>query len=83
MDDRSQTIRQEWIDSLSSRGLSQTASILLEAFKPLSLLSAQLVFTGKPMLRLFVSEPSIDAAGSLLEDHDEYQNFIEALQAKT
>lgn len=82
MDDRSHTIRQRWIDSLSNRGLSQTASILLEAFKPLSLLSAQLVFTGKPMLKLFMTEPSIDTAGALLEDQSEYQNFIEDLRAK-
>jgi hypothetical protein len=82
MEDHSSTIRQEWITALNSRGLSQITSVLLEAFKPLSFLSAQFIHTGTPLLRLVLPEQQIEAAGSLLEDSGELQNFVDSLQVK-
>lgn len=82
MESGSRAIRQGWINALDSRGLSQITSVLLEAFKPLSFLSAQLVYTGMPLLKLVIPEQQIMAAGSLLEDAGEYHHFVEALQTK-
>jgi hypothetical protein len=82
MEDHSRVIQQGWVNALENRGLSQITSVLLEAFKPLSFLSAQLVYTGMPLLKLVLPEQQIEAAGSLLEDPGEYHHFVESLQTK-
>lgn len=76
------TIHQEWAILLINRGLSQTVYLILAAFRPLTLISAQLVFTGKPLLSKFISETNIDAAGSLLDDPDEMDQFMQLLDSK-
>jgi hypothetical protein len=76
------TIHKEWAVSLLNHGVSRTVYLLLDAFKPLAYFSAQMVYTGKPILAKFLPETQIDAAGSLLDDPEELNQFMQLLDTK-
>jgi len=82
MDANYRTIHQEWATLLLNHGVSRTVYLLLDAFKPLAYFSAQLVYTGKPLLAKFLPETQIDAAGSLLDDPDELDQFMQLIDTK-
>ena len=68
-----------WADFLRRYGLESMTAWLLEAAGPLTLLGAQVLYLGRPLLR-----PSLDgqpdALASLLEDRDEALAFASFLR---
>ncbi len=80
MENTSHAIRMEWVNALIRRGFSSTAAVVLDAVKPLSYFSAQLVYTSQPILRRFIPDWQIEAAGELLNDSDELESFIKMLK---
>jgi len=82
MDENSSTIHQEWVNSLRQNGLTEIALFLLQAFKPLSFFSSQLIYSGTPLLKFVLAEPQIRAAGSLMDDSGELDHFMAMLLSK-
>jgi hypothetical protein len=68
MDENSRTIRQEWVNSLRRNGLTEIVLFMLQAFKPLTFFSSQLIYSGTPLLKFVLSESQITTAGSLMDD---------------
>ena len=66
-----------WVDLLKRWELANLAAWLLEAGGPLTLLSAQALYFGRP---LFSSNTQIVALAQLLEDRNEAQAFLTLLQ---
>jgi hypothetical protein len=83
MEDASRAIRIDWVNALIRRGFSETVAVVLDAVKPLSYFSAQLVYTGQPILSRFIPDRQIEAACEMLDDSDELECFIEMLKLKT
>jgi hypothetical protein len=69
-----------WADFLRRRGLESFAAWALEAAGPLTVLGAQALYLGGPLLRPALSNRSIEALASLLEDHSETQAFAAFLR---
>lgn len=82
MEESSRAIRREWVNALKQRGLSQVVLLMLEAFKPLSFFSSQLIYSGTPLLKLVLPDPQIKAAGILMDDSGELEHFMEMLNSK-
>jgi hypothetical protein len=72
-----------WADFLHQRGLDGLAVWALESAHPLTLLAAQVLYLGRPLLRPAVSNGQIEALASLLEDHNEMQAFVTFLREET
>jgi len=69
-----------WADFLRQRGLGGLAAWALESAHPLTLLAAQALYLGRPLLRPTVSTGQIEALASLLEDQNEMQAFVTFLR---
>jgi len=65
-----------WIAELKSRGYASFAASLMDAFKPISFIAAQVVYVGSPLLNLMISPGSMNAAAELLENDNKYNNFL-------
>jgi hypothetical protein len=82
MVENSSTIHQKWVNSLRQSGLSEFVLFILQAFKPLSYFSSQLIYSGTPLLKLVLPESQIRAAGSLMDDSGELDHFMAMLNSK-
>jgi hypothetical protein len=82
MDENSRTIRQEWVNSLRRNGLTEIVLFMLQAFKPLTFFSSQLIYSGTPLLKFVLSESQITTAGSLMDDSGELDHFMAMLHSK-
>jgi hypothetical protein len=82
MDENSRTIHQEWVDSLRQNGLTGIVLFMLQAFKPLTFFSSQLIYSGTPLLKFVLPESQITAAGSLMDDSGELDHFMAMLHSK-
>jgi hypothetical protein len=69
-----------WADFLRRRGLENLAAWALEAAGPLTVLGAQVLYLGGPLLRPALSSGFIEALAGLLEDHGEAQAFAAFLR---
>ena len=69
-----------WVNFLRRWGLQAFVASFLEAVGPLSILGAQLVYIGSPLLQPLVPAPHLDALAKVLEDTDEAQDFLYFLQ---
>lgn len=69
-----------WADALRRRGLEELAVWALEAGGPLTLLGAQALYLGGPLLRPFLADASLDDLASLLEDDEARRAFVALLQ---
>ncbi len=69
-----------WADFLRRRGLENLAAWVLEAAGPLTLLGAQALYFGEPLLRPALSKTKINALAHLLEDGAETQAFTAFLR---
>lgn len=75
----SDVIWSKWIDRISDRGYNSLFSTLLDALKPLSLVLAQAIYFGSPILSPFIPSRSIIAAAELLEDRSALDHFCHQL----
>ncbi len=73
---------QIWVDRLQRWGLSTVAPVLLDALRPLGLVSSQIIIMAKPVLTTFVSAAQIDQFTALIEDPDRLARLRRAIEAE-
>ncbi len=73
-------IWQAWNRHLEKWGLQNFTAWLLEAFKPVNFLVAQLVYIGQPFLVLVAPRDHTDTLARLLEEPEEMHAFIHFLR---
>jgi hypothetical protein len=73
-------IWQTWADTLTRWGVKDLTATILEAMGPLSLLAAQLVYVGQPVLAPFFRNATLEGLADMLEDPQETQAFIAVLR---
>jgi hypothetical protein len=71
MQERSQWL--SWAQFLQRWGVSEQAAAFLEALGPLSIVLAQFVYLGEPLLGR--SQGNVRAFGKMLEDREEVRQF--------
>ncbi len=69
-----------WAEFLRCRGLEGLAAWALEAAGPLTVIGAQVLYLGGPLLRPVFSNEQIEALAGLLEDHREALAFAAFLR---
>lgn len=75
-----QHIWQDWARNLHRWGLHHVVASMLEATGPLTILGAQAVYIGQPLLRLAFAGEYVDALASLLEDRQQQGAFVSLLR---
>jgi hypothetical protein len=76
----SQAAWQDWISYLESRGIATVTASLLEAVAPLSIPFAQVLFSAQPVLTGLFPDRQLNALTDLLENREEYVQFVSALK---
>ena len=71
-----------WAGKLHMWGVGNLAAALLEALGPLTIVGAQLVYLGKPILTGSTPGTHLDALAQLLENSAETQAFVDYLREK-
>jgi hypothetical protein len=69
-----------WAQFLQHWGLRRPAALLLDAFGPLGLIFAQMLYIGKPLLGGMLPQGQWDALAGMLEDRQESCKFIAYLR---
>ncbi len=69
-----------WADFLRRWGLEGLAAWLLESASPLTVLGAQVLYIGGPLLRPAVSHAQVEALARLLEERNEAMAFAAFLR---
>jgi hypothetical protein len=70
----------KWAASIRRRGLEDVAAWVLEAAGPLTVIGAQLLYAGGPLLRPMLSDTQVDELANLLENNDEARAFVSLLR---
>jgi hypothetical protein len=78
--DEDQHIWRSWANFLQHWGVGQWAASLLEVVGPLSVLGAQVVYLGTPLLKNAVPVAQLDALARMLEDSSHTQAFVSCLR---
>jgi hypothetical protein len=73
-------IWQNWAEHLHRWGMINLAAAFLEAAGPLTLLGAQIIYLGQPMISPFVPEDHFEALTKILEEPGETRAFIDFLR---
>ena len=73
---------QIWVERLQRWGLSNVAPVLLDALRPLGLVSSQIIIMAKPVLTTFVSAAQIDQFTALIEDPDRLARLRQAIETE-
>jgi hypothetical protein len=69
-----------WAKFLRSHRLDNLVAWALEAAGPLTVLGAQALYVGSPLLRPALTEPQCKALADLLEEHSEALAFADFLR---
>jgi hypothetical protein len=69
-----------WAESLRRYGVENLAAWMLEAAGPLTILGAQAVYLGSPLLRPILTNTQCEALAGLLEDRGEALAFAAFLR---
>lgn len=72
-----------WASFLQRWGVSDGVADILEAAGQLSLLGAQAVYLGQPLLKHALPEDQLDALARLLEEPTQTQAFVRVLREST
>ena len=75
-----QHIWQNWASNLHRWGVNRLVATILEATGPLTVLGAQAVYIGQPLLRLGIAGEHLDALTTLLEDSQQQRAFVSLLR---
>lgn len=71
-----------WADFLHRHGLENIAAWLLDAAGPFTIVGAQLLYFGAPLLRPALPGSRLDSLAGLLEDRDETLAFSAFLRGE-
>lgn len=69
-----------WTNNLHRWGLNNLVASFLEAAGPLTLIGAQLVYLGQPVLDSLVPARHLQVLADVLEDDDQRQDFVTYLR---
>jgi len=81
--DSEQHIWRVWARTLHKWGVKDWAASFLEAAGPLTLLGAQVVYIGQPVLGLVFPSHHLDALARILEQPDQTRAFAAYLREDT
>jgi hypothetical protein len=81
--DTNHHIWREWADTLHRWGLQNLVASFLEAAGPLTLIGAQVVYVGQPILNELFPAGRLEALASMLEDDRQRQEFLFYLREET
>lgn len=80
MSNENQHIWRGWADVLRRWGINGGTAVLLEIAGPLTLLAAQAVYLGQPLLSGWMPGSKFSALAGMLEDPKKTQVFIQYLR---
>jgi len=80
MNDENQHIWRGWADALHRWGVGGGAAVLLEVAGPFTLLAAQAVHLGQPLLDGWLPRRKLTALAGMLDDPENTQVFIQYLR---
>lgn len=80
--DANHQIWRVWAGKLHMWGVDDLAATVLEALGPLTILGAQLVYIGQPILNGSTPGAHLNALAHMLEDSTETHAFVEYLREK-
>ena len=69
-----------WASNLQRWGLSRQVAAILDAVGPLTLLGAQLIYFGQPLMSRVIPDEQLDSIARLLEDSSMTEDFIQILR---
>jgi hypothetical protein len=75
-----QQVQQVWASRLRQLGIQDWVANLLECAGPFSILGAQIVYLGKPLLSLAMPGEHLDLFAKLLEEPEQTQAFADMLR---
>lgn len=75
-----QHIWRAWARAIHRWGLEDWAVAFLESAGPLTVLAAQLIYIGQPVLRLAAHDEELSALARLLEEPHQTSLFVSVLQ---
>lgn len=78
--DGDQHIWRSWADFLQRWGVEQWVASVLEVAGPLSVLGAQAVYLGSPLLKNVLPGTQLDALARMLENKSHTQAFVNCLR---
>ncbi len=70
-----------WIDTLHKWRLRRITAAFIEALGPLSIVGAQVLYLGQPILSTFISSRTASDLASILEDPEKSQLFVQSLRS--
>ena len=80
MNDENQHIWRDWAARLHRWGLGDGMAALLEAAGPLTLLAAQAVYLGQPLIGGWLPGSRLQALAGILEDPAQTRGFVTLLR---
>jgi hypothetical protein len=72
-----------WANALNRWGLQNLVASFLEAAGPLTLIGAQAIYVGQPVLRGILPAGHLNALTSMLEDDSQREEFVFYLLEET
>lgn len=78
-----QRLWQAWNEKIHASGLGAWAASFLDAFAPLAILGAQVIYVAKPILGPTLLSSHLDSAARLLEDSHHFREFTRLLREKS
>jgi hypothetical protein len=69
-----------WVSNLQRWGVHELTATFLETAGPLSILGAQVIYLGQPLLNIFLSSDYITALADLLDDTTQTRAFVSHLR---
>ena len=81
--DTNHHIWRAWANALHRWGLQNLVASFLEGAGPLTLIGAQVVYVGQPILNGIVPDGHLNALTSVLENDGQREEFIACLREET
>jgi hypothetical protein len=72
-----------WANALYRWGLQNLVASFLEAAGPLTLIGAQVIYVGQPIMNGIVPDGHLNALTSMLEDDGQREEFVACLREET
>ena len=80
--DKNHHIWQIWVNTLHRWGVADLVASFIEAAGPLTIIGAQLLYIGSPILNGIITNGHLDALIGILEDDHQRDSFVNYLRAE-